>query len=52
MNFVSWAFVGLFAVTFLARLTIGRRKTEPAYIGVLLVASLRLLRLAHADLPD
>ena len=40
MNFVSWAFVALFAVTFLARLTIGRRKTEPAYIGVLLVASL------------
>ena len=29
MNFVSWAFVGLFAVTFLARLTIGRRKIEP-----------------------
>lgn len=39
MNFVSWAFAGLFAITLLARLTIGRRKIEPAYVVVLIVAS-------------
>ena len=39
MSFVSWAFVALFAVVLAARLTIGRRKVEPAYVGVLIVAS-------------
>jgi alginate O-acetyltransferase complex protein AlgI len=39
VNFVSWAFVALFAVTFLARLTIGRRKIERSYMAVLLAAS-------------
>jgi alginate O-acetyltransferase complex protein AlgI len=39
MSFVSWAFVVLFLVTLTARLTIGRRKIEPAYVFVLLVAS-------------
>jgi alginate O-acetyltransferase complex protein AlgI len=39
VNFVSWSFAALFAVVFLARLTVGRRKIEPAYVGVLLVAS-------------
>ena len=39
MSFVSWAFVALFAIVFAARLTIGRRKIEPAYVGVLVVAS-------------
>jgi len=38
MNFVSWAFIILFLVVLAARLTIGRRKTEPAYEGVLIVA--------------
>ena len=40
MNFVSWAFVALFAGVFVARLTIGRRKIEPGYVAVLLVSSL------------
>ena len=40
MNFVSWAFAALFAVVFAARLTVGRRKVEPAYVAVLLVSSL------------
>ncbi|MGD9902258.1 MAG: MBOAT family protein [Vicinamibacterales bacterium] len=40
MNFVSWAFVGLFAVAFAARLTIGRRAVEPAYFAVLIATSL------------
>jgi alginate O-acetyltransferase complex protein AlgI len=39
VNFVSWSFVALFLCVFLARLTVGRRKIEPAYIAVLLVAS-------------
>ena len=39
VNFVSWAFVALLTVTFFARLTIGRRKIERAYVAVLLVAS-------------
>ncbi|MGE3488385.1 MAG: MBOAT family protein [Vicinamibacterales bacterium] len=39
MSFVSWAFVALFLFVFVARLTIGRRKVEPAYVAVLLVAS-------------
>ena len=39
MSFVSWAFVLLFLVVLLARLTIGRRKIEPAYVAVLLAAS-------------
>jgi D-alanyl-lipoteichoic acid acyltransferase DltB (MBOAT superfamily) len=40
VNFVSWAFVALFAVVFVARLTIGRRKVEPLYLALLLGASL------------
>ena len=40
MSFVSWAFVALFLVVFAARLTIGRRKIEPAYTAVLLVANI------------
>jgi len=39
MSFVSWAFALLFVVVLVARLTIGRRKIEPAYVVVLLVAS-------------
>ena len=39
MSFVSWAFIALFLVVFAARLTIGRRKIEPAFVAVLLVAS-------------
>ncbi|MGE0461873.1 MAG: MBOAT family protein [Vicinamibacterales bacterium] len=39
MNFVSWAFVALFAVVLVARLVIGRRKIEPAYVALLVVAS-------------
>jgi hypothetical protein len=40
MNFVSWAFVALFLVVFAARLTVGRRKIESPYVGVLLLSSL------------
>jgi alginate O-acetyltransferase complex protein AlgI len=40
MNFVSWAFAALVALVLLARVTIGRRKVEPAFVFVLLVASL------------
>ena len=40
MSFVSWAFVVLFLVVLAARLTIGRRKIEPAYVAVLLVSSI------------
>ncbi len=40
MNFVSWAFGALFLLVFVARVTVGRRKTEPAYDAVLLGASL------------
>jgi len=40
VNFVSYAFATLLLVVCLARLTIGRRKTEPAFVWVLLVASL------------
>jgi alginate O-acetyltransferase complex protein AlgI len=39
LSFVSWAFVALFAVAFAARLTIGQRKIEPAYVAVLLITS-------------
>ena len=39
MNFVSWSFVALFAFVFIARLSIGRRKVEPAYVVVLMAAS-------------
>jgi alginate O-acetyltransferase complex protein AlgI len=39
MSFVSWAFAVLFLVVFAARLTIGRRKIEPGYVLVLLIAS-------------
>ena len=40
MNFVSWAFVALFASVLVARLTIGRCKIEPGYVAALLVSSL------------
>ncbi len=40
MNFVSFAFLGLLAIVVAARLTVGRRKVEPVYGLVLLVASL------------
>jgi alginate O-acetyltransferase complex protein AlgI len=39
LSFVSWAFIALFVVAFAARLTIGRRKIEPAYVAVLLITS-------------
>jgi alginate O-acetyltransferase complex protein AlgI len=38
VSFVSWPFAVLFAIVFAARLTIGRRKTEPAYIWTLIAA--------------
>jgi alginate O-acetyltransferase complex protein AlgI len=40
VSFVSWAFVALFLIVFAARLTIGRRKNEPAFVAVLLVSSI------------
>jgi alginate O-acetyltransferase complex protein AlgI len=40
LNFVSFAFLALLATVIAARLTIGRRKVEPAYNWLLLVASL------------
>lgn len=40
MNFVSYSFAALFAVVFLCRLTLGRRKIERSYVGVLLASSL------------
>jgi alginate O-acetyltransferase complex protein AlgI len=39
VNFVSWAFIGVFLVAFYARLTIGRRKVEPGYVAVLIATS-------------
>ncbi len=51
VNFVSWSFAALFAVVFFARLTIGTRKIEPAYVAVLHGRQRDLLRLAHPDLP-
>ncbi|MGE0444241.1 MAG: MBOAT family protein [Vicinamibacterales bacterium] len=39
MNFVSWPFAALFLAVMLARLTVGRRKIEPAFVWVLIVAS-------------
>jgi alginate O-acetyltransferase complex protein AlgI len=39
VNFVSWAFVAVFALAFYARLTIGRRKVEPGYVAVLIATS-------------
>ena len=39
MNFVSWSFVVLFAVVFTARLSIGRTKVEPAFVAILIAAS-------------
>ena len=40
MNFVSFAFLGLLGVVLAGRLTLGRRKIEPAYEWLLLAASL------------
>jgi len=39
MNFISWAFVLLFLPVFAYRLIFGRRKIEPGFIAVTLVAS-------------
>ena len=39
MSFVSWAFVILFTLVLAARVSIGRRKIEPAFVLVLLMAS-------------
>jgi alginate O-acetyltransferase complex protein AlgI len=39
VSFVSTAFVVLFAVVMAARLTIGRRRTEPSFLALLLGAS-------------
>jgi alginate O-acetyltransferase complex protein AlgI len=39
MNFVSYAFLLLLGVVLLARFTIGARTREPAYLAVLLIAS-------------
>ncbi|MGE0042641.1 MAG: MBOAT family protein [Vicinamibacterales bacterium] len=39
MSFVSWSFVVLFLVVLAGRLTIGRRKTEPAFVALLVAAS-------------
>ncbi|HET9703662.1 MAG TPA: MBOAT family O-acyltransferase [Vicinamibacterales bacterium] len=39
MSFVSWAFVILFTLVLAARVSIGRRKIEPAFVLVLVVAS-------------
>jgi alginate O-acetyltransferase complex protein AlgI len=39
VSFVSWAFVALFVIVFAARLTIGRRKVETPFVGLLIVAS-------------
>ena len=38
MNFISWAFVLLFAPVFAARITIGRNRTERPFFWVVLVA--------------
>jgi alginate O-acetyltransferase complex protein AlgI len=40
MNFVSFAFLALFLTVMAGRLLIGRKKTEPAYVALLLAASL------------
>jgi alginate O-acetyltransferase complex protein AlgI len=40
MNFVSYSFLALFLVVIAGRLLIGRRKTEPPYVALLLGASL------------
>jgi alginate O-acetyltransferase complex protein AlgI len=40
VNFVSYSFAVLFLIVFVCRLTIGRRKVERSYVGVLLVSSL------------
>jgi len=39
VNFVSWAFAVLFAVVLATRLSVGRKKTEPAFLAVVTVAS-------------
>ena len=40
MNFVSFSFLALFVIVMAGRLIIGRKKTEPAYVALLLGASL------------
>jgi alginate O-acetyltransferase complex protein AlgI len=39
VNFVSWAFVSLLVVVMAARLSLGRRKIEPAFVRVLIAGS-------------
>jgi alginate O-acetyltransferase complex protein AlgI len=39
VNFVSWAFVSLLVIVMAARLTIGRRRIEPAFVWVLIAGS-------------
>jgi alginate O-acetyltransferase complex protein AlgI len=39
MNFISWAFVLLFIPVFLARMTIGRNRTERAFLWFVIAAS-------------
>jgi len=39
VNFVSWAFALLFALVFATRLLVGRRKTEPTLLAVVMLAS-------------
>ena len=40
MNFVSYAFLALFLIVMAGRLLIGRKKTEPPFVALLLAASL------------
>ena len=37
MNFISWAFLALIIPVLVARLVIGRRKTEPLFLALVLV---------------
>src|SRR5580704_6722280 len=39
MNFISYSYLILFAIVFASRLTIGRRKTEPAFVTLLILVS-------------
>jgi len=40
MSFVSFAFLLLFCLVIGLRLSVGRRKTEAAYLGMLIVSSI------------
>src|SRR5438874_4004283 len=39
MNFISWAFLALFIPVLVARLVIGRRKTEPPFLALVMIVS-------------